>query len=177
MNLDEVNSDSSISLAFTESPMFISPYTSDDSSYPSANMSYDGVLLVSAPLETGLWTQPPQRLRGGFRYLTVASTSTSNITISNVSCAISFMPHYENMRNYSGYFYASDPTYFDEDFLTKVGTNVLCIARPRLTTPLDMVFWRIYGTNRHCPVEHRQNGAFRLFPRFVNTVLYRILLS
>ena len=84
-------------------------------------MSYDGVLPISAPLGEGLWTAPAYRLRGGFRYLTVVSTSSDPVTISNVSCEISFMPHWDDLRDYTGYFYASDPESDDEDFLTKVG--------------------------------------------------------
>lgn len=83
-------------------------------------MSYDGVLDVSAPLLQGYWIQPSARLRGGFRFLTIVSVADSPVTISNVSCAISFMPHVENLRTYSGYFYSSDPTFHDTDFLTKV---------------------------------------------------------
>lgn len=120
LNFDAVSSTSSIALAFTESPEFIRPYASDDSSYPSANTTYDGVLDITGPLPTGYWTQPAERLRGGYRYLTISSTSNSPVTISNVSCAISFMPHVENMRNYSGYFYTLDPDYTDQDFLTKI---------------------------------------------------------
>jgi hypothetical protein len=93
---------------------------SDDSSYPSANTSYDGVLKVPAPLVSGHWTQPAYALRGGYRYLTLVSNSLSPITISNVSCAISFMPHVEDLRDYQGYFYASDPVSNDQDFLTKL---------------------------------------------------------
>ena len=109
-----------MALSFTESPMFISPLTSDDSSYPSPNMSYDGVLNLEAPVQAGFWTQPSDRLRGGFRYLTLVSTSDGPITVSNISCEISFMPHVPDMRNYSGYFFASDPVFHDKDFLTKV---------------------------------------------------------
>lgn len=83
-------------------------------------MSYDGVLHVSAPLSTGFWTQPRAQLRGGYRFLTIASTSSSAVSISNVSCEISFMPHVEDMRNYSGYFYSTDPEFVDENFLTRV---------------------------------------------------------
>jgi hypothetical protein len=121
MTFDEVSKDSSLALSFTESPMFISPLTSDDSTTPSLNMSYDGVLEVAAPLREGFWTQPSSRLRGGFRYLTLMSTSSGPITVSNVTCEISFMPHVDDMRNYSGYFYATDPVSQDRDFLTKVG--------------------------------------------------------
>ncbi|TFK47182.1 Six-hairpin glycosidase [Heliocybe sulcata] len=120
MNFLNTSSDASIALSFTESPLFISPLTSDDSSYPSANMSYDGVLNVPAPLSSGYWTQPSYALRGGFRYLTIVSTSDGPVTVSNVSCTISFMPHVEDLRDYAGYFYAKDPTFHDADFLTRL---------------------------------------------------------
>ncbi|TBU38763.1 Six-hairpin glycosidase [Dichomitus squalens] len=120
LNFDDVSSTSSIALSFTESPVFISPVTSDDSTYPSANQSYDGVLQVPSPLPTGFWTQPAERLRGGYRFLTIVSTSNDSVTISNVSCAISFAPHISNLRDYSGYFYASDPVSHDRNFLTKI---------------------------------------------------------
>ncbi|KAJ7595645.1 Six-hairpin glycosidase [Mycena floridula] len=109
-----------ISLSFTESPMFIRPLFSDDSSFPSANTTYDGVLPVAVPRTPGFWTQPAFSLRGGFRYLTISSNSLGSATFSNVSCAISFMPHVADLRAYSGYFSAEDPVFSDKDFLTKV---------------------------------------------------------
>ncbi|KAF5381228.1 hypothetical protein D9757_007881 [Collybiopsis confluens] len=123
MNFDSVNSSSSISLAFTESSMFINPLLSDDSSFPIATMNYDGVLPVPVPpstaLKPGFWTQPAFSLRGGFRYLTIALTSVGGVSISNISCEISFMPHVDDMTAYTGYFYAKDSEFEDEDFLTK----------------------------------------------------------
>lgn len=129
MNFENTTSTSSIALSFTESPLFINPLQSDDSTFPTANMSYDGVLSVPSPLPTGLWTQPSSRLRGGFRFLTMSLTSNDSISISNISCAISFMPHYDDLRNYTGYFYAKDTLgerfgyggeVGDVDFLSKV---------------------------------------------------------
>ncbi|PCH42962.1 glycoside hydrolase family 78 protein [Wolfiporia cocos MD-104 SS10] len=120
LNFDEVTPRSSIALSFTESPLFISPLTSDDSAVQDANMSYDGVLPITAPIETTFYTMPSYRLRGGFRYLTLVSTSESYVTISNVSCAISFMPHVEDLRNYTGYFYVSDTESEYADFLTRL---------------------------------------------------------
>ncbi|EGN92657.1 glycoside hydrolase family 78 protein [Serpula lacrymans var. lacrymans S7.3] len=139
MNFDSVSSTSAISLAFTESPVFIRPYASDDSSYPDATTTYDGVLNVPAPISTGYWTQPAVALRGGYRYLSIASTSDEPITISNVSCAISFMPHVEDMSQYAGYFYAQDPLSQDVNFLTKlwysgaytVETNIVAVNTGR----------------------------------------------
>ncbi|KAJ7618214.1 Six-hairpin glycosidase [Mycena polygramma] len=120
LNFDSVTANSSIALSFTESPSFIRPTASDDSSFPDASTTYDGVLNVPAPLESGLWTQPAFSLRGGFRFLTIVLTASDSVTISNVSCAISFMPHVEDLRAYTGYFAAPDPGFHDPDFLTKI---------------------------------------------------------
>lgn len=120
MNFDSVAPTSGVALSFTESPMFINPLASDDSSMSAINNTYDGVENLPTPLVAGFWTQPASRLRGGFRFLTIVSTSTSPVSISNVSCAISFAPHVANLRDYSGYFFASDPAFHDKDFLTKV---------------------------------------------------------
>ncbi|GJJ09716.1 hypothetical protein Clacol_003940 [Clathrus columnatus] len=107
---------SNLRLAFTESPQFIGPI-SDDSSYPSANMSYDGALNVVVPNNSNGgdegwtdWTMPREKLRGGFRYLTVVGGSTKTL-VSNISVSIEFMPHWEgvrDLREYSGYFYTSE---------------------------------------------------------------------
>lgn len=68
---------------------------------------------------------PREKLRGGFRYLTVvypqASESesesdtnnpapSSTIQVANLSVSIEFMPHWNgvrDLRDYSGYFYAT----------------------------------------------------------------------
>ncbi|KAI0314054.1 Six-hairpin glycosidase [Amylostereum chailletii] len=144
-NFENVTSSSAVSLSFTESPLFVRPYASDDAGSSAENMTVDGVEPVLAPLPTGFWTQPVQWLRGGFRYLTIVSNSDDPTTISNVSCAISFMPHFDNLRNYSGYFYAADPGSEDEDFLTKlwyagaytVQTNAIPVDQGRLLPSPD----------------------------------------
>lgn len=120
LNFDSSSTDAALALAFTESPLFINPLASDDSLGSFPNMSFDGVLSVPALLPTGHWTQPAAQLRGGFRFLTLSATANSSVTLSNVSCFLNFMPHVASLRNYSGYFYASDPDYVDENFLTRV---------------------------------------------------------
>ncbi|KAF9490904.1 Six-hairpin glycosidase [Pleurotus eryngii] len=119
INFEQISSSSSLALSFTESPLFIRRNASDDSSFPSANTTFDGVLRVTSP-RRGIWQQPAATLRGGFRYLTIVNNDDDDLTISNVTCSISFMPHVENLRSYSGYFFASDPVFKDKDFLTKV---------------------------------------------------------
>ncbi|KAL5528784.1 hypothetical protein ACEPAF_7921 [Sanghuangporus sanghuang] len=145
---------SSLSLSFTESPLFISPVTSDDSVKAVASQNYDGVLPIPAPLSSGLWTSPKERLRGGFRFLTIVSNDPSTVSISNVSCSITFSPHIEDLRDYSGYFYAKDPAFHDEDFLTKVWyagaytlqTNVLAADEGRWAPNVPSPGWANNGT-------------------------------
>ena len=78
--------------------MFISPFTSDDSTYPAANQSFDGVLQVDAPLPHGFWIQLAATSRRGYHYLTIVCTSDEPVTFSNMSCAISFAPGLQTVR-------------------------------------------------------------------------------
>ncbi|KAI0075162.1 glycoside hydrolase family 78 protein [Panus rudis PR-1116 ss-1] len=120
LHLDEVTAKSAFALSFTESALFISAQTSDDSASSAVNMSYDGALHAHTPLQRGLWAQPRSTQRGGFRFLTIVSKSEAPITFSNLSCALTFMPHVEDLRAYSGYFFAKDPSHHDAYFLTKI---------------------------------------------------------
>ena len=109
----------------------------------SSSQAREGVEPLLAPLSTGLWTQPASWLRGGFRFLTIASTADALVTLSNVSCFITFMPHVDNLRDYGGYFYAKDPGSADADFLTKlwyagaytVQTNIIAADQGRAPAP------------------------------------------
>lgn len=150
MNFDSVTSSSALSLSFTESPMFVRPVASDDSSFPSANTTFDGVLHISTPLSTGFWTQPAYTLRGGFRFLTIVSNSPAPVTISNVSCSISFMPHVDDLRQYTGYFSAANPTFHDPNFLTK-SPSPLYFAQQTYTNAIStsMVRRRIHSPNQY----------------------------
>ncbi|KAJ7092292.1 Six-hairpin glycosidase [Mycena belliarum] len=107
LNLDSDGPDSAMALSFTESPSFIRPTASDDSSFPDASTSYDG----RSPCEVASASSPSCLPR---------STGPGAITFSNVSCAISFMPHVDDLRAYTGYFSADDPGFHDRHFLTKI---------------------------------------------------------
>lgn len=161
MNFDSVASDSAISLSFSESPVFLRPQASDDSSFPDASTTYDGVLRVPAPLPTGFWTQPSYALRGGFRYLMIVSNSESAITISNVSCAISFMPHVDNLRDYSGYFYAADPVFHDTDFLTKCTVSLNPWKQKWLIRVPSMVCWSLHCADQYRSAAYWPPGTYR----------------
>lgn len=163
LNIDSAPTGSALALSFTESPQFIRPTSSDDSSFPSENTTYDGILRVQTPLVTGLWQQPSTSLRGGFRYLTLVSNSNSALTLSNVTCAISFMPHFKDLRAYTGYFFAKHPTFHDEDFLTK---SYVSSFFPRkhfffvLMHCFSLVCGWIYCSDEYCSVGYWTSSTF-----------------
>jgi hypothetical protein len=83
-------------------------------------MDTDGVQSFRAPLQPGLLTQTLRQQRGGFRFLTIVSNAAEPLSISNITLEITFMPHWDDLRAYPGYFYAIDPLFYDADFLTKL---------------------------------------------------------
>ncbi|QKX55422.1 uncharacterized protein TRUGW13939_02515 [Talaromyces rugulosus] len=100
----------SLGLAFSESKNFTG-YTSDESNGGSGP---DGALYVnitSESLENGSYTMPLNKLRGGFRYLslyTLTDNSTISVEIDTVELEISFQPTWEDLRAYGGYFDSND---------------------------------------------------------------------
>ncbi|CAK5263261.1 unnamed protein product, partial [Mycena citricolor] len=97
-----------------------SPLKLDDSCQPARLQNWDRIQTFHVPRATGLLTQTVGQQRGGFRFLTIVSASADPLTISNISLAITFMPHWDDLRAYPGYFFAPDPGFHDIDFLTKI---------------------------------------------------------
>ncbi|KAK7032676.1 glycoside hydrolase family 78 protein [Favolaschia claudopus] len=120
MTINDATPSSRFSFSFTESAEFISPNQSDDSCHSAATQNSDGVQSFRAPLRRGLLTQTIGQQRGGFRFLTIVSNDADPLTISNISLAITFMPHWDDLRAYRGYFFAPDPGFHDVNFLTKL---------------------------------------------------------
>ena len=102
--------DSPVSLAYTESPQFIGAWSDDTGA--SRLSDWDQALNVSLPAtavnRSFLYTTPPERFRGGFRYLTITASSRlpGKVIISNVTCLLGFHPGVDNPRAaYRGYFF------------------------------------------------------------------------
>ena len=99
-------SDSSqqVGLAFSESSLYVGTADSDHS---SGGAIPDGVLYatISGP---GSYTMPVDKLRGGFRYLTIFLTSNGWVDLNNVSLHFSAMPGLPDPQSYTGYFYCDD---------------------------------------------------------------------
>lgn len=120
MNIAHSRPDSILSLSFTESPQFINPELSDDSCRSVATEDSDGVQSLPIPLPQGRFMQTIGEQRGGFRYLTIVSNSNAPVGIMDVGVENTFMPHWENLRAYTGYFSTKDPQSNDPDFLTRL---------------------------------------------------------
>jgi hypothetical protein len=120
LTINNASSNSALSLSFTESSQFISPLHSDDTCHAVPTSDSDGVQALPFPLAAGIFTQTFGQQRGGFRYLTIVSNSDAPVTISNVSLHSTWMPHWNDLRAYTGYFFTHDPGFHDTEFLTKL---------------------------------------------------------
>lgn len=100
----------SIGLAFTEAKNFTG-LNSDES---NGGSTQDGALTFDVETKSkteGTYTMPLAKMRGGFRYLTITTTTNStdfNVSIDGLSTEITFQPSWPNLRAYGGYFHSSD---------------------------------------------------------------------
>lgn len=131
-----------LGLAWTEAKDYIG-YSSDSSNGnyrgPKGTLiSQDGTWTVAVAPGPGTYEVPAERLRGGFRYLTVylLTNGMSTLAVEDVSLEISFQPTWSNLRAYQGYFHA------DDDLLNRIWyagaytlqTNALAPETGRVTT-------------------------------------------
>lgn len=96
-----------LGLAFTEAKNWTGEWS--DSSNGGAGP--DGALYANiTATSSGSYTMPNAKLRGGFRYLTLFTTTNSNVSvsISAISLEISFQPTWSDLRAYGGYFHSND---------------------------------------------------------------------
>ncbi|KAL9106360.1 MAG: hypothetical protein Q9227_008629 [Pyrenula ochraceoflavens] len=96
-----------LGFAFTEARNFVG-YTSDSSNghFPSN----EGALYTTITPGNATWTMPDERLRGGFRYMTIflITNGTASATLGDISVELDFQPTWPNLQAYQGYFHCSD---------------------------------------------------------------------
>jgi hypothetical protein len=109
----------SLGLAFTEAKNWTGEYS--DGSNGFFDFVSEGALYGNVTgTEEANYTVPVDKLRGGFRYLSVFSVADNGglgsieIDIHNVSLEIEYQPTWSNLRAYQGYFSSSD------DLLNKI---------------------------------------------------------
>jgi len=101
------NSRGAVGLAFSEAKNWIGEW-SDSSN--GAFRGPDGAIYSNFS-GTGdvVYTMPDEKLRGGFRYLTLFLVAGSaSVEVRDVSLEIGFQPTWANLRAYQGYFHCDD---------------------------------------------------------------------
>lgn len=109
----ETESDTPLTLAFSESPSFVRNISDDTGATPFEN--WDQALTVNVSPGTTYYQTPRVSFRGGFRFVTF--NGMADAIVSNITCEIGFAPNMPNLRGGPGYFYASDA---DADILNRV---------------------------------------------------------
>ncbi|KAF2973186.1 hypothetical protein GQX73_g414 [Xylaria multiplex] len=98
-----------IGLAWTEAKNWVG----SDSDYSNGGSTPDGHLTLNITEPgSGTYEVPLEKLRGGFRYLTLSYSSSTGavVNVSDVLIEIGFQPTWSNLRAYQGYFRSSDET-------------------------------------------------------------------
>ncbi|GJJ14884.1 hypothetical protein Clacol_009153 [Clathrus columnatus] len=114
----------SVGLTYSESSLWISSQMSDGTGNGVNDVPF--VFDIESP---GMFTVPQEFLRGGFRYLTITLQTPGTVGITDVWLNFTAMPHFENMRAYTGYFH-SDDELLNRIWYAGAYTNQLCTISP-----------------------------------------------
>ncbi|HEX3789866.1 MAG TPA: hypothetical protein VHW44_18510 [Pseudonocardiaceae bacterium] len=102
-----------VGLAFTESALYVGENSDLSSGAAFSGTGTDGALHTTVN-GAGTYTMPTDKLRGGFRYLTVFLSSTGWVDLSGVSLNFTAAPGVADPAAYPNYFYSND------DLLNKI---------------------------------------------------------
>jgi len=93
----------SVFLAFSESLL----YTGPQSDRSDGGHGQDGNLIAAVTAQ-GTYTVPAEKLRGGFRYLTVGLQTRGSVELTSVTLYFTPAPALSDLRAYSGSFRSND---------------------------------------------------------------------
>ena len=97
-----------LGLAFSESSLYTGPVSDLSSGTVFSGSGTDGALATTVG-GAGTYTVPTDKLRGGFRYLTVFLSSSGWVDLDGVSLAFTGAAGMSDPSAYPNYFYSSDP--------------------------------------------------------------------
>ncbi|KUL86953.1 hypothetical protein ZTR_05295 [Talaromyces verruculosus] len=92
-----------LGITFAESSLWISNRSSD----ATADSGLDATLWFTVDTAGGKYTSVAAQGRGGFRYLTLVSNSTTSITLKSVSVNYTAAPT-QDLQGYTGYFHCDE---------------------------------------------------------------------
>ncbi|SCE21409.1 alpha-L-rhamnosidase [Streptomyces sp. DvalAA-14] len=97
-----------VGLAFSESSLYTGPISDLSAGTVYSGSGTDGALHTTVN-GAGTYTMPTDKLRGGFRYLTVFLSSSGWVDLDGVSLAFTGAAGMSDPSAYRNYFYSSDP--------------------------------------------------------------------
>ncbi|MFF7197346.1 trehalase family glycosidase [Streptomyces sp. NPDC008079] len=97
-----------VGLAFSESSLYVGPVSDLSSGTVYSGSGTDGALTATVD-GAGTYTMPTDKLRGGFRYLTVFMGTSGWVDLNGVSLAFTGAAGMSDPAAYANYFYSSDP--------------------------------------------------------------------
>lgn len=96
-----------VGLAFTESSLYVGLNSDLSSGAAFSGTGTDGSIRAAVS-GAGTYTMPTDKLRGGFRYLTVFMATSGWVDLNGVSLDFTAAPGVSNPQNYANYFYSND---------------------------------------------------------------------
>jgi hypothetical protein len=96
-----------LGLAFSESSLYVGENSDLSSGTANSGTGTDGALAVRVD-GAGSYSMPADKLRGGFRYLTVFLSTSGWIDVNGVSLAFTAAPGVSNPQAYANYFSSND---------------------------------------------------------------------
>ncbi len=96
-----------VGLAFTESSLYVGPTSDLSSGAAFSGTGTDGALATTVN-GAGAYTMPADKLRGGFRYLTVFLSSSGWVDLNGVSLAFTGAAGMADPSAYTNYFFSND---------------------------------------------------------------------
>jgi hypothetical protein len=102
-----------VGLAFTESSQYVGEQSDLSSGAAFSGTGTDGAIHATVN-GAGTYTMPTDKLRGGFRYLTVFLSTSGWVDLNGVSLDFTAVPDMSDPQNYPNYFSSND------DLLNKI---------------------------------------------------------
>ena len=96
-----------VGLAFTESSLYTGTISDLSSGAAFSGAGTDGAIYATVN-GAGSYTMPADKLRGGFRYLTVFMATSGYVDLNGVSLAFTGAAGAANPHSYANYFYSND---------------------------------------------------------------------
>ena len=97
-----------LGLAFTESSLYVGQNSDASSGTVNSGPGTDGAVYATVN-GAGGYTMPTDKLRGGFRYLTVFLSTSGWVDLNGVSLNFTAVPGMANPQAYPNYFSSNDP--------------------------------------------------------------------